>query len=150
MNEKAVNGESGNGPAGNGSPNHGQAIDGAASDKQQTRKQFRSDEDISKELTALTAPLDRLVINLDDESPLEPTLTFPPPLDGEKTSQAMRLIGLCPPAQRQEVIDEVAAIFRIGKLKASPLGLLRRLSEIAARGALHTDLFHRSPRPRKA
>ena len=46
----------------------------------------------------------------------------------------MRIIGLFPPAQHKEVIDEVAAIFRIGKLKASPLGLLRRLSEIAAAG----------------
>jgi hypothetical protein len=152
MTEKAVDGETGNGPAGSGSANHGQAIDGAASDKQQTPKQFRSDEDISKELTALTAPLDRLFLNLDDALPLESTLTFPPPLDGEKTSQAMRLIGLCPPAQRQEVIDEVAAIFRIGKLKASPLGLLRRLSEIAAAGRFTPtySISHRERERREA
>jgi hypothetical protein len=149
MTEKAVDGEAGNGCTGNGSPNDGNAIDGTAGDKQQTPKHSRSDEDISKGLTALTAPLDRLVLNLDDESPLESTLTFPPPLDGEKTSQAMRLISLCPPTQRQEVIDEVAAIFRIGKLKASPLGLLRRLAEIAAAGRF-TPTYSISRRDRES
>jgi hypothetical protein len=130
----AVDGETGSGTPGNGKPIDGETIDGAAGSKQQIPRHFRSDEDISKELTALTASLDRFALDPSEDQTIGAKLTFPPPLDGDRTSQAIRLIGLCPPDQRQEVIDEVAAIFRIGKLRASPLGLLRRLAEIAAAG----------------
>lgn len=62
-------------------------------------------------------------------------LSYQQPFVEEHLISAKNLIGLCPPNSRQLVIDEVCAIYQLGKLRGSPCGLLRRLIERANEGA---------------
>jgi len=67
-------------------------------------------------------------------STFTPRLDFKPPFKGEHLESAVRLIEICEPLHRQTVLDEVAAIYELGKLRGNPCGLLRSLIQKASAG----------------
>ena len=60
-------------------------------------------------------------------------IQWPAILNGRYVEAASRLIGACPPEQRQAVLDEIAAMHARARVR-SPLGLLKSLVDKAKRG----------------
>lgn len=62
-------------------------------------------------------------------------LDFPPAFFGEHRASATVVIESCPDAFRQQILYEAAGIIERGKLRGSPIGLLRGLAKKAQQGA---------------
>lgn len=62
-----------------------------------------------------------------------PPLKIPAELSGQNRAAAQKLVQQCPAPQRQLVLDEVAALIATGRVR-NPLGLLRKLVEVAQLG----------------
>lgn len=93
------------------------------------------------------------LINTTDQQELTPTTTtsskslrrdavvvgeeldFPPAFFGEHRASATVVIETCPNAFRQQILYEAAGIIERGKLRGSPIGLLRGLAKKAQQGA---------------
>lgn len=73
---------------------------------------------------------------------------YPIFLDGEMLTSARKVMEICPPDQRQAVLDEIGAMHALGKV-LRPLGLLKALATKAASG-LFVPNYSRSNAPQSA
>lgn len=64
--------------------------------------------------------------------PFQP-LSLPEELSGTKQAAAQKLMQQCPAELRQLVLDEIAALIVAGRVR-NPIGLLRKLVEVAQQG----------------
>jgi hypothetical protein len=65
---------------------------------------------------------------------VDEAVRLPNVFDGEAQQSVMQLLRACPRDQRQDVLDEIAGLADRGAVR-HPLGLLRRLVELAINGA---------------
>lgn len=75
-----------------------------------------------------------------------PHLIFPDGLSGANQSIAQKLIHRCPPRLQQLVLDEVAALIAGGRVR-SPIGLLRKLVDVAQQGQFIPTAKDRQRKP---
>lgn len=78
-----------------------------------------------------------------------PPLTIPAELFGQSRAATQKLMLQCPAAQRQLVLDEVAALIATGRVR-NPLGLLRKLVEVAQLGEFVPSTKKQSREPNNA
>jgi hypothetical protein len=71
------------------------------------------------------------------------TLRYQPPFVGEHRELARGLVGSCPVSYQQSVLDEVSAMYQLGKLRGNPFGLLRRLIERVEAGSFYPTYSNR-------
>jgi hypothetical protein len=65
---------------------------------------------------------------------VDEAIRLPNVFDGEAQQSVVQLLRACPRDQRQDVLDEIAGLADRGAVR-HPLGLLRRLVELASNGA---------------
>lgn len=119
----------------------GAAVDGATEDGKPVDKNKTQNKTKQVQLKK-----NQTIDAVTDRSVNETGLIYRPPFVDEHLPSARKLIGLCPPKSRQLVLDEVYAIYQLGKLRGSPCGLLRRLIERARDGSFRPTYGSRMSR----
>jgi hypothetical protein len=110
-----------------GSPVGGSAVDGSGVDLVNTLNNYIVDK-----LIPTTTSEGSAASNTEGSSSAM-DIQYPLFLQAEILSSARKVIELCPPDQRQAVLDEIGAMHARGKVR-SPLGLLKALVHKAATG----------------
>ncbi|SDI29201.1 hypothetical protein [Pseudomonas panipatensis] len=103
-------------------------------DETLTHQAQKDDNRGSKRVTPASAqPLGTIKESTTAQNEKAPPLVFPDGLSGTNRLAAQKLIRQCPAEQRQLVLDEVAALISAGRVR-NPIGLLRKLVEVAQQG----------------
>jgi hypothetical protein len=121
-----------------GSTTDGSAVGGQAVDTTKTLSHSRLHKSIPNETTTQPASGPSVVV-------ADLKIEYPECLRGTRLAAARALIAACPQADRQAVLDEIAAMHAQNRVR-SPLGLLRRLVEAACAGIFAPNISLREPR----
>lgn len=115
-----------------------------------TNQAGKDDNRGSKRVTPLSAqPSTTIKEPTTAQSRHLPPLTIPAELSGKNRAAAQKLVQQCPTPLRQLVLDEVAALIATGRIR-NPLGLLRKLVEVAQLGEFVPGAKKQSGEPNKA
>lgn len=106
----------------------------AEPDKTLTNRAQKDDSRGNKRVTPVSAqPLRTIKEPTTGQAEQHPPLAFPRELSGPRQAAAQKLLQQCPWELRQLVLEEVAGSIAAGKVR-NPLGLLRKLVEVAHQG----------------
>lgn len=134
-----VDGLAVNGPAVDGSTADGSTVNGKPVDIKHTEEDNTVRDNTRDQTILNTTTTESGGVAVDTESSID----LPECLRGPQRAAAKKLLAGCPVADRQSVLDEIAAMDLQGRVR-SPLGLLCKLVETATAGTFTPSALQRS------